>query len=273
LRVPVLYSIESLDPANIVETMNRPVLVHASDMEYYYCKYNRLTTRAYRLYKEFLIAAFLPYWSFNAAPVNSIQVKDEHISAELGINRNHFAYPCFGLQKVPHSTELDKHNIALLTKRLSPGFKDDFLRLSFFDIWAANEDRSHNNYNILLSGSQNGYRLYPIDHEACFNHSDNPNRLIPITYEESLIYSEAFARLFHPAGQVYNTLAGLRGKSYLCKQACRADIDVILAAIPSQWKIDIQSEKKALAGFLFSDEWFDAAWETFETYIGYFVNT
>ncbi len=114
--MPILESIESLDPANIVETMSRPVMVHASDLEYYYCKYNRLSSRAYRLFKEHLIAGFLPFWSFNTMPVNSIQVKNEHIPEGLGINRRHFDYPCFGLQQVPYATELDHYNLELLDK-------------------------------------------------------------------------------------------------------------------------------------------------------------
>jgi hypothetical protein len=268
--MPLLHSIESLDPANIVETMNRPILVHANDLEYYYCKYNRLSSRAYRLFKEHLVASILHYWNFNTAPIGTINIKDEHIPPDLGISRSHFAYPCFGLQQVPYATELDKHNIGLLRKKLSPTFKRDFLRLAFFDIWIANEDRSHNNYNILLQASQNGYRLFPIDHEACFNHADNARTLIPLTYEESLIYSEAFVTLFTPQ-TVQVVLAGLNQNAYLCWQACFAGIDIILASIPPQWQIDIQSENSELAGLLFSDDWFDEAWQNFEMYIGYFI--
>ncbi|SFE39909.1 hypothetical protein SAMN05518672_1061 [Chitinophaga sp. CF118] len=105
----LLHSIETLDPDNIIDTMNRPIVVNSSDMNLYFCKYNRLAARAYRLYKEYLIASFLPIWGFNSNPINLIKINDEHIPSGLGIKRSCFESPCFGLQMIESSNELDKH--------------------------------------------------------------------------------------------------------------------------------------------------------------------
>jgi len=270
--VTLLYSIEELDPANIIDTMNRPIIVHASDLYHYYCKYHRLHGQAYRLYKEFLIASFLSHWNFHSSPVNLIQVKAEHIPTNLGIRRSDFAYPCFGLQKIASGTELDKHNSdILISRKISPRFRSDFLRLAFFDIWLANEDRSHNNYNVLLSAVEGRYELFPIDHEACFNHNVLTGPLTLLTFEDSLIYSEAFERLFRPKDITPEAIVGLRESCYLYVGACQKNIDLILASVPPAWGIDQAAQKTLLTQFLFTDQWFREAWQEFCTFLHRFL--
>jgi hypothetical protein len=225
------------------------------------------------LYKEYLIASFLPVWDFKSSPINLIKVSSDHIPSDLGISKNCFKSPCFGLQKVDSSNELDKHNTGLLNRRhLSYCFKDDFLKLSFFDIWVANEDRSHNNYNLLLAIRDGFYELYPIDHEACFNHGELASGLTPITYEESLIYSEAFNMLFKKGDFTRSSIAALRDKYYVCVEGCKDSVDRILNEIPPEWGIDVKQEKQILDTFLFNDVWFHEAWTTFQSYIQLFLN-
>jgi len=262
-----------LERTNIIATMSRPILVHGSDMHYHYCKYHRAGGQAYRLYKEYLIARFVSIWEFYSSPVNLLKVRPEDIPVDLGIPRKSFEYPCFALQEVRLANELDKQSITLLTESgRTDELRDEFLKCCFFDIWTANEDRSHNNYNLLLVQENKHSCLFPIDHEACFNHGELKQPLIPITYEESLIYSEAFARLFttHNSAISPARLATTRTFYYIYMQKCREALAAIMASIPADWGIDVQKEATILARFLFDEQWFSTAWTTFLEYIGYY---
>lgn len=72
------------------------------------------------------------------------------------------------------------------------------IRNMLFDLWVANEDRNHNNYNLLLNPTESGYCLMPIDHERCFNGSrtniDRP--LVLLTEDQSLVASPLVQLLF-----------------------------------------------------------------------------
>lgn len=263
----MLYSIEMLDKANIIETMSKPIIVHGDDLHFHYCKYNRFSGQAYRLFKEWLIGSFIAHWGFYTTPVSLLQVRPEDIPDDLGISRRFFDAPCFALQESPKSNELDNQTVELLANHASKELKNDFLKLCFMDIWIGNEDRSHNNYNILLIKETKDYALFPIDHEACFNHGELRGPLIPITYEESLIYSEAFSKLFSHADVIPARVAEKKAMYYLCRTACLEQLPAILSAIPAAWQIDIQHQHEILARFLFDDEWFDEAWKTFVSYL------
>ena len=268
----MLHSIESLDKENIIATMSRPVIIHGSDLNFHYCKYSRSAGRAYRLYKEWLIASFIPIWDFYSSPVQLLQVRPEHLHDNLGLKKSHFDAPCFALQEAPTCTELDKQTVEVLLPRLiSPSLKADFLKLCFFDIWIANEDRSHNNYNILLVHEHERYQLFPIDHEACFNHLELSGNLLPITYEESLIYSEAFARLYKPKDLDDKLLDIYKDQYYLYIDKCGQQLPNILTKMPAEWQIDAKSEQEILARFLFDNAWISEAWNTFKDYIRLFI--
>jgi len=73
--LPTFQSIEALERGNIIDTQNRPIIIHASDLNFYYCKYHNLVGAAHRLFKEMLIASFLDSWQFNHAPVALIREK------------------------------------------------------------------------------------------------------------------------------------------------------------------------------------------------------
>ena len=260
-----LTSIEKITKYDVIPTMNNPIRVHVSDMEYYICKYNRHSARAYRLYKEYLIAAFLPIWGFYNSIYSPIQIQEKHLDESLGIDRRYFLQPCFGSQVIPNSNEIDKHNTSTISKSKNKAeLKDHLLKLSFFDNWICNEDRSHNNYNILYIVESGRYKLYPIDHEACFNHQELKGQLTPITLEDSLIYSELFQKLFKSTElRSVKKIQNLREFSYLCTLKCKELTPEILSLMPPEWGIDLIQEEDFLNQFLFSDEWFEASWHNF----------
>jgi hypothetical protein len=271
--LPYLQSIEPLDKANIIVTQNRPIIVHASDQNYYYCKYHNGHGVAYRLFKEFLVGSFLSFWELNHADVNFIEVLDEHIPIDLGIPKRCFLTPCFGSKKIIDCAELTKFTEDVLLKRKGrQNIKSDILRITFFDLIFTNEDRHLNNYNILYTQINNEYQLYPIDHEACFNQQNFDKEIYCLSYEDTLIYSPIFNKLF--SNSEFNDkdrLDQIRDNYYLCYRRSIDNIEAILASVPESWQVNIEDARIKLERIL-TDDWFQECWREFLKYIQYFIS-
>ncbi|WP_407520976.1 hypothetical protein PDL71_11120 [Lacibacter sp. MH-610] len=271
--MPTFQSIEALDKANIIATNNRPIIIHASDLNFYYCKYHSNVGTANRLFKEWLIASFLSDWQFNRSSINFIQALPEHIPNDLGIPRNQFDVPCFGLQKIDDAIDLTQiSEDAVVRSRNKNNLKADLLKLAFFDIWTANEDRNSNNYNIIYKQVGGEYLGYPIDHEACFNFQNFENGLVQITYQDSLIYSSFFAKLFKTSEfKSKERVENLKDSFYLCSRNCRQNVNAYLQNIPAGWNVNIVAKEAELNQFLLNDEWFEECWHTFLEFLQYFT--
>lgn len=271
--MPIFQSIEALDRANIIETQNRPIIVHASDLNFYYCKYHNYVGTAHRLFKEYLIACFLDCWQFNHAPFSLIEVRPEHIPVDLTIPRNRFDVACFGSQKLENVFDLNKVTEDILANSKNKKvLKADILKLAFFDIWTSNEDRHINNYNILYRLVEGQYVVYPIDHEACFNSQNFENGLFQITYEDSLIYSSFFAKLFKISDfSNKERIENLKDSFYLCTQNCRQNVNAYLQNIPAAWNVNLIAKEAELNQFLLNDDWFEECWHTFLEFLQYFT--
>ncbi|PVD53589.1 hypothetical protein DC498_03465 [Terrimonas sp.] len=199
-----------------------------------------------------------------------IQVLPEHIPPDLTIPRNRFEVPCFGLQKLEDVFDLNQVSEDILVgTRNKKVLKADVLKLAFFDIWVANEDRHLNNYNILYKLIGGQYRLYPIDHEACFNSQNLENGLVQITYEDSLIYSSFFSKLFKI--NEFKNIENLKQSFYLCTLSCRQNLNQYLQNIPPEWNVNLQGKETELNQFLLTDEWFEECWHTFLEFLQYFA--
>lgn len=271
--MPILSSIESLDKANIIDTQNRPIIVHASDLNSYYCKYHNVGT-AHRLFKEYLIACFLQCWHFDHAPTALIKVLPEHIPVDLTIPKNRFDTPCFGLEKIKDVFDLNKATEGVLTNlREKEALRAIVLKLAFFDIWTCNEDRHSNNYNLLAQSVNNKYILYPIDHEACFNSQNLERGLVSITYEDSLFYSSFFRNLFKSNKFTNRSrLEKLKQYFYLCALDCRKHINFYLQGIPQEWNVDTANKEAELNRFLLNNEWYEECWHTFLQFLENFAS-
>lgn len=271
--MPIFQSIEALDKANIIDTQNRPIIIPASDMNSYYCKYHSGTGIAHRLFKEYLIACFLDCWQLNHAPFCLIEVLPEHIPGDLTIPRNRFDAPCFGLQKIENVFDLNKvTEDILVNSKNKKALKNDVLKLAFFDIWTCNEDRHINNYNILCRLVDVGYILYPIDHEACFNSGNLERGLFQITYEDSLIYSSFFSKLFKPSDFANKErIKSIRDSFYLCTQNCKENVNAYLQNIPASWNVNLTVKETELNDYLLNGGWFDECWHTFLEFLQYFT--
>ncbi|MDE3212586.1 MAG: hypothetical protein KGM98_05070 [Bacteroidota bacterium] len=272
--MPILTSIESLDKANIIETQNRPIIIHASDLNFYYCKYHYFAGTAHRLFKEYLIGSFLDCWQLKHSPISLIEVLPEHIPSDLTIPRNRFDVPCFRLQKLENAFDLNQLTENLLEKsRNNIELKADLIKLAFFDIWISNEDRHLNNYNILVKLDSRKYTIYPIDHEACFNSQNLENGLYQITFEDSLIYSTLFSKLFK-INEFSNKARteNLKESFYLCTLNCRRHLKSFLENIPAGWSVDIAKKEEELHQYLLNKNWFEECWHTFLDFLQYFTD-
>lgn len=272
--MPILQSIEALDRANIIDTQNKPIIVHASDLNFYYCKYHGHVGTAHRLFKEYLVASFLQCWGFNQSPFCLLEVLPEHIPVDLTITRRSFDVPCFALQSIEDAGDLNKITEDIIANsRRKTALKEDVLKLAFFDIWTCNEDRHTGNYNILYKLIDNSYLIYPIDHEACFNHQNLERGLALIDYESSLIYSTFFAKLFNPKElKNQERLENMKQRFYLCSKSCNQNVNNYLQDIPNGWHIDIVQKEAELNQYLLNDQWFEDCWNTFLEFLQYFAN-
>lgn len=273
--MPILQSIESLERGNIIDTQNRPIMVHASDLNFYYCKYHGHVGSAHRLFKEYLIASFIKTWGFHQPQFNLLKVLPEHIPADLTIPFKCFDVPCFALKLIHDAADLNKISEDVLA---GPGYKrmlkDDLLKLAFFDIWTSNEDRHTGNYNMLYKKLSDGsHVIYPIDHEACFNHQNLERGLEQLDYESTLVYSSLFYKLFSVKElKDKEMLEILRQSFYLCSQLCREQLKDVLLEIPFGWSINVAEKEEQLYRYLMNASWFDNCWHTFLEFLQYFVN-
>jgi len=270
----MLYSIEALDKGNIKDTQNKPIMVYASDLNYYYCKYHSHVGAANKLFKEFVVASFQKCWGFHQAPFSLIKVLPEHVPEDLGILRRSFETPCFGLQTIEDAADLTKVNEDILANSHRRDLlKEDALKLAFFDIWTGNEDRHNANYNILFKLINGCYVLIPIDHEACFNHGNFEYGLTAVTYEENLIYTTFFRKLLNPKElRSQERLEKLKESFYICSQCCGQNVDNFLLQIPREWNIDIARKQSELRQYLLNDQWFNNCWNTFLEFLQFFIN-
>ncbi|MVX34389.1 HipA family kinase [Myroides sp. LoEW2-1] len=93
--------------------------------------------------------------------------------------------------------------------------------ITLFDIWVANEDRNHNNYNLLLNTSKgSSFFFYTIDHETIFNSCFLERKLVEITENESIINTEIAKILFAKKKEINEIVDELIGNFYLGTGQC-----------------------------------------------------
>lgn len=272
--MPILHSIESLEKGNIKDTQNRPIMVHASDLNFYYCKYHGHVGTAHRLFKEYLIASFVRCWNFYQPQFHLLQVLPEHILVDLTIPGRCFDVPCFALERIQEAGDLNRITEDIIVRsRKKTALKEYVLKLAFFDIWTSNEDRHTANYNILYKLIDGSFVIYPIDHEACFNHQNLERGLTLIDYESTLVYSTFFYKLFTSKElKSQEMLEKLKQTVYLCSQRCREHTKDALLEIPIGWNINVAQKEEELNRYLLNDQWFEDCWQTFLEFLQYFTN-
>lgn len=269
----MVNTLQSIEQVEIVfDTGDKPVLVHCNDMNFYVCKYNRTTGRANLLFREFLCASFLKLWNLKVPNFCIVNLQKHHNpSQNLNIKNE---IPCFGLQHNNEFKEVDAFTNEM-SKTIKSKFKelDDLILLALFDFWISNDDRNHNNYNLMLSLVNNEYQFIPIDGGAIFHTGTQNRENYPITEDESLLFTPLFTNLLLPNSLITTEyLVSLKEKYYFCSRKCKEELLNILQQIPAEWQIQAEQEVENLNSFLFSDEWLTESFNTFETHLKQTLN-
>lgn len=235
-----------------------PLLVTCDDFRDWVCKYDKSPMN---LFNELLAAKFAEIWSIKTPEIALIKVNKEHVPQDKypKIAPHLFDKDCFGSLYLESSKEIDSSVISLFKEpsfRDRLGDKEDFLKIALFDIWIANEDRNHNNFNLLLYASPEKINfIYAIDHVNIFNSSFLNYRITDITEEESIIKTDLAKILFRKKSDLPQIVNNLIESFYLCTNECFAQLDKILDLVPDSWGIDRDVMKNKISENLFSEEW------------------
>lgn len=258
-------------PDKVYPTAGNPILVTCNDFQDWVCKHSR---DASKLINEFLGSSFASIWDLNTPEICLINVKREHIPPNIqGIN---FEKPCFGSKYIQSSKEIDD---TVLTTFADAAFrrkilnKEDFLMIALFDIWLSNEDRNHNNSNLLLDFSNPNEMCFTVfDHDAIFNSNALHRGMYQINDFDSLIYAPLANILFRRDRNLVKVVDNLVKKFYLCARKCEKNIANIVAPIPMEWESDKPFLEKQLRTNLFTKEWLSSCENTFRTLIQENIN-
>ena len=267
-----LYSIQTAD--RVFETGgSRPVLLSCNDMNSYVCKYATGRGAAVRLMCEFIGAAFLKMWGLNVPDFALISVKREHIPSEFNINAYYFDTTCFGLQYSRTFAEVINFtaNISSQQRKNFPNRKD-LLYIALFDIWLANEDRNQGNYNLLVD-TENQRNFIPIDHETILNTCNINIPICEITYEDSIINSPLFQKLFNDNELNKSSLAEIRNNYYNKVKHCQENTVELISQLPSDWNINKSELETKLIDEIFVDSWLEGSFNLFLEFLQRNINT
>lgn len=137
-----------------------PIVYLCEDINYYACKYGKPNN----LFNEYLAASFCKIWEIPVPDFSFVNVADEHIPQ--GHPKSDFSYPCFGSFYLEHAMEVSDFLNTWEGKNyeIDKIFnKTDLLKIGLFDLWLSNEDRNHNNANLLINPTSDGYQIVAID--------------------------------------------------------------------------------------------------------------
>ncbi|MHB9011836.1 MAG: HipA family kinase [Ignavibacteriaceae bacterium] len=131
------------------------------------------------------------------------------------------------------------------------GIVEDLIKISAFDIWLRNTDRSVNNPNLLVKEAGKQIRLYAIDHSSIFSELNYLNlekevdEVPPVG--DNLVDNELFSHLYFNYGFFFNKI-----KHDICFEISKISeviIRDIIENIPSEWKLSLE-EKEGIFNFI-----------------------
>lgn len=277
LSFAYLKSLSSIAPIlRIIPTSgSNPVVVLADDMNEYVCKYIGRTP-AKKLLIEYLCSAFASIWGISVPEPAFVKILAEHVPGEMLSNSFHAQYfeiPTIGSLNYPESKEIDKSVIASWRSKPSQikwiTNKEDFLQIGLFDLWLANEDRNHNNFNLLLNPIIGGIEVMAIDHEKCFNSGiiDPVRPPYQLTVDESILSSDIVPLLFRQGDELDRLKDVILGEFPGWVEACQNQLVEIIQLIPLEWGINREEIEEFLNSNIFAPLWRDETEHNFRQYI------
>jgi len=252
--------------SEIRETNNHPVIGECEDINDYVIKHNRGKFPANKLANELIASYFLQLWKIPTPEVRFVTVRQEDIWEKVSnfCQPGYFNIPCFGTHYYEHGMEFNHflEQIRHYEKQRFFNLKDT-LKIGFFDIWMANEDRTTNNPNLLIVPKEHGYEITAIDHESCFNTNTLEGGIYQIGITDSILAHPAIVQLCGSYMRNTGDLEQIIEEVYLCTANCEQELERILSFIPDQWQVDKANYENLLRSQLFSKEWIEASTTNF----------
>lgn len=244
------------------ETMSRPLRIYCSDFKHYVGKFGR----THDLLNEIIAAEFAKLWGIRVPDFAYIRLLPEHVPS--GLNKNHFNRLGFGSEYLEHAQELSKILLTWKANSYEIGRivnREDLLRIGLFDLWMANEDRNHNNANLLIQPTVEGFHLVAIDHVNIFNTNMLDKGLNVLTMEESILYSDYITLLFKKE-KLQERIIAIEKEFPGYVALCQKSLGKLLETIPSEWGIDIALQQRQMEQ-IFKLEWTKEVIQSFKLYI------
>ncbi|MCO5273504.1 MAG: hypothetical protein M9900_01125 [Flavobacteriales bacterium] len=256
MNLPLRHSITEL--VRVWDTNINPVQVIADDVKDYVAKHNRGQAPCTRLRNEVLAHAYAGIWGLPVLEAALLKVDPLHVGRHLSgtCQPAYFKHTCFATRFRKDSTEfnrfLDQAN-AYEGKRFVN--RQDLLKIALFDIWLANDDRTGNHPNLLVTADGEGFTIRVMDHEGIF-YGNNPERPLPhLTLEDSILTHPALRNLL---GRNFkrntNLVQQAVGNFYLWASACEQRTDEILSLLPADWRIDVATFRPLVQQRLFAQD-------------------
>ncbi|MEM6720794.1 MAG: HipA family kinase [Bacteroidota bacterium] len=253
-------------PDKIFPTGKTPLLVTCDDLQSWVCKHSAHTSI---LTNELIGSCFANLWGLRTPDISFIHVNENHIPQ--GFSNSNFEKPCFGSKYIQTSIELNDSILHLFEEgsfRRKIINKNDLLMISLFDIWLSNEDRNHNNSNLLIDLTDSEkYYFTVFDHDSIFNSNSLNHGLFQINDFESLINTNLANILFKKGSNLIKVVDNLVEKFYFCTSTCENSIQNILFSIPQEWGINIDTLEKQLRNNLFTQKWLEDCENNFRAMI------
>ena len=245
-----------------------PILVMANDLKQWVCKYRNVN----QLFNELLSYQFAKIWQINIPECALIEIDyKKHIELlknKRGLERQFFERECFGSLFLQNAIDVNK--TILMDKDIVRRIKNknDLLKIALFDIWLCNEDRTTNNYNLLLQAVKGGYSiLYIIDNTEIFNSSMAYSQsLEQIAQCDSILNSDLSTLVFKNNSEIVREVDVLLKEFPIFTKSCQNNLQSILSQVPQQWNIDLESYETKIS-VIFTEDWLKICTHTFREYI------
>ncbi|MGQ7854415.1 HipA family kinase [Pedobacter sp. WC2501] len=250
----------------IPTTGSLPVVVMADDINDYVCKYDFGS----KLINEYLGHQFLGLWEIDCFDAAFVNIKREHIPANIltgRISGHLFDKPCFGLKYENDALGVNDILIGLHGKRheihkLENRF--DLINIALFDLWLANDDRNHNNANLLILDKN----IVPIDHSNLFDGDGLGRNLSQLTWEDSILYSDVAKVLLNSKPKREQRHAELIEQFPIFVTRCRQALPGLIEAIPERWCNDKETlRENILSSVMDNQAWLSQTIFTFSELI------
>jgi|SRR5450432_393682 len=243
--------------------MSRPLRIYCSDFKHYICKFGK----PHDILNELISARFCEIWKIRIPEYRLIKLVPEHVPS--GLNRRQYNRVGIGSEYLDHALELSEFLLTWDGNTYDTGRilnKEDFIRIGLFDLWISNEDRNHNNSNLLIQPTNEGFYFVAIDHVNIFNTNTLDKGLVCLTEDSSILFSQYMSLLFKNPEKLSAAMIDIEGSYFEMVSKCRTSLKTIMAEVPSEWGIDVQKQIIQMEQ-LFSEDWMREVLTNFRLYI------